>query len=137
MTGASGRRTTRSAQVPAARAADSGAEGDLRALFGQSMAVFASLAGPAHMLEAANPAFFAAIGGPERTRTGVPLGQLMPELTAQGFIGLLDRVYRTGEAHVGRNARVMLGEGRRRARRSSTSPTSPAWTPAATSWAYG
>ncbi|MGW0033569.1 SpoIIE family protein phosphatase [Streptomyces sp. NPDC003314] len=111
MTGASGRRTPLSAQVPAARAADGGAEGDLRALFGQSMAVFASLSGPAHMLEAANPAFFAAIGGPERTRTGVPLGQLMPELVGQGFIGLLDRVYRTGEAHVGRNARVMLGEG--------------------------
>ncbi|MEU0234194.1 MULTISPECIES: SpoIIE family protein phosphatase [unclassified Streptomyces] len=111
MTGASGRRTPRSARVPAARAADGGAEGDLRALFGQSMAVFASLAGPAHMLETANPAFFAAIGGPERTRTGVPLGQLMPELVAQGFIALLDRVYRTGEAHVGRNARVLLGEG--------------------------
>ncbi|MFJ3538457.1 SpoIIE family protein phosphatase [Streptomyces sp. NPDC090109] len=111
MTGASGRRTPLSAQVPAARAADGGTEGDLRALFGQSMAVFASLSGPAHMLEAANPAFFAAIGGPERTRTGVPLGQLMPELVGQGFIGLLDRVYRTGEAHVGRNARVILGEG--------------------------
>ncbi|MFE5515730.1 SpoIIE family protein phosphatase [Streptomyces sp. NPDC056529] len=114
MTDASGRRTPRPAQalpVPAARTADDGAEDDLRALFGQSMAVFASLAGPAHMLETANPAFFAAIGGPERTRTGVPLGQLMPELVAQGFIALLDRVYRTGKAHVGRNARVLLGEG--------------------------
>ncbi|MFB7029936.1 MULTISPECIES: SpoIIE family protein phosphatase [unclassified Streptomyces] len=115
MTGASGRRTSRPAQpspVPTARAAGTGVEDDLRALFGQSMAVFASLAGPAHMLETANPAFFAAIGGPERTRTGVPLGQLMPELAAQGFIGLLDRVYRTGKAHVGRNARVLLGEGK-------------------------
>ncbi|WP_435190750.1 SpoIIE family protein phosphatase [Streptomyces sp. bgisy126] len=114
MTGASGRRTSRPAQaspVPAARTAGDGVEDDLRALFGQSMAVFASLAGPAHMLETANPAFFAAIGGPERTRTGVPLGQLMPELAAQGFIALLDRVYRTGKAHVGRNARVLLGEG--------------------------
>ncbi|WP_234352371.1 MULTISPECIES: GAF domain-containing SpoIIE family protein phosphatase [unclassified Streptomyces] len=97
--------------MPTARAAEHSAEGDLRALFGQSMAVFASLAGPAHMVETANPAFFAAIGGPERTRTGVPLGQLMPELVAQGFIALLDGVYRTGKAHVGRNARVILGEG--------------------------
>ncbi|MFE5730035.1 SpoIIE family protein phosphatase [Streptomyces sp. NPDC056528] len=115
MTGVSGQQAPRPARpssVPAARAAaDDGAEGDLRALFGQSMAVFASLAGPAHMLEAANPAFFAAIGGPERTRTGVPLGQLMPELAAQGFLALLDRVYRTGTTHVGRNARVLLGEG--------------------------
>ncbi|MFF0261762.1 SpoIIE family protein phosphatase [Streptomyces microflavus] len=98
--------------VPAARtAASSGEEDDLRSLFGQSIALFASMAGPAHLLEAANPAFFAAIGGMERTRTGVPLGQLMPELVEQGFIALLDRVYRTGEAYTGRDARVMLGEG--------------------------
>lgn len=87
------------------------ADSDLRALFGQSSAVFASLAGPAHMLEAANAAFFAAIGGPGRTRTGVPLGQLMPELVGQGFMTLLDRVHRTGKAHTGRDVRVALGEG--------------------------
>ncbi|MFD5536768.1 SpoIIE family protein phosphatase [Streptomyces sp. NPDC127079] len=87
------------------------AERDLRVLFGQSTAVFASLAGPAHMVEAANPAFFTAIGGETRARTGVPLGQLMPELADQGFIGLLDRVFRTGERHVGRSTRVVLGTG--------------------------
>ncbi|MFD4273365.1 GAF domain-containing SpoIIE family protein phosphatase [Streptomyces cyaneofuscatus] len=102
----------RTGPVPAARtAASSDGEDDLRSLFGQSMALFASMAGPAHLLEAANPAFFAAIGPIERTRTGVPLGQLMPELVEQGFIALLDRVYRTGEAYTGRDARVMLGEG--------------------------
>ncbi|GAB1331834.1 SpoIIE family protein phosphatase [Streptomyces sennicomposti] len=89
----------------------SSAEDDLRALFGQSTAVFASLAGPAHLLETANAAFFTAIGGSERTRTGVPLGQLMPELLAQGFIGLLDQVYRTGKPYTGRDARVVLGQG--------------------------
>ncbi|MEU4039719.1 SpoIIE family protein phosphatase [Streptomyces collinus] len=87
------------------------AEHDLRALFGESTAVFASLAGPAHMVEAANPAFFAAIGGEARARTGVPLGRLAPELSDQGFLALLDRVYRTGERHVGRGARVVLGTG--------------------------
>ncbi|MEU6485341.1 GAF domain-containing SpoIIE family protein phosphatase [Streptomyces sp. NPDC046887] len=91
--------------------AGGGAEDDLRALFGQSTAVFASLAGPAHMLETANDAFFAAIGGSERTRTGVPLGQLMPELAEQGFTALLDRVYRTGKPFTGRDARVVLGQG--------------------------
>ncbi|MFE3627296.1 GAF domain-containing SpoIIE family protein phosphatase [Streptomyces goshikiensis] len=87
------------------------AEDDLRALFGQSTAVFASLAGPAHMLEAANDAFFAAIGGGERTDTRVPLGQLMPELVSQGFTSLLDRVYRTGEPYTGRDARLVVGKG--------------------------
>ncbi|MBT3162864.1 SpoIIE family protein phosphatase [Streptomyces sp. Vc74B-19] len=70
------------------------------------------MAGPAHVLEAANPAFFTAIGGERRERTGVPLGDLLPELKAQGFLALLDQVYRTGERHVGRDTRVVLGVGR-------------------------
>ncbi|WP_051789666.1 SpoIIE family protein phosphatase [Streptomyces sp. NRRL S-1022] len=84
---------------------------DLSLLFGPSTALFASMAGPAHVLEAANPAFFAAIGGAQRERTGVPLAELMPELTGQGFVALLDHVYRSGVRHVGRDARVLLGVG--------------------------
>ncbi|MFD3328019.1 SpoIIE family protein phosphatase [Streptomyces sp. NPDC058701] len=114
MTGAPEQQAPPSVHEPGAAMVRTGVGGsvedDLRALFGQSPAVFASMAGPAHMLEAANPAFFAAIGGPGRTRTGVPLAQLMPELVEQGFIGFLDRVYRTGKAHIGRDARVVLGE---------------------------
>ncbi|CAL9348045.1 SpoIIE family protein phosphatase [Streptomyces sp. enrichment culture] len=82
---------------------------DLALLFGMSIALFASMAGPAHVLESANPAFFAAIGGGRRERTGVPLTELMPELEAQGFLGLLDQVYRSGERHVGRDTRVVIG----------------------------
>ncbi|MFD4542636.1 SpoIIE family protein phosphatase [Streptomyces bauhiniae] len=88
-----------------------GQDDDLRALFGHSTAVFASLAGPAHMLESANPAFFAAIGDAERARTGLPLAELMPELAEQGLVGLLDRVYRTGQSVTGRDRRVVLGSG--------------------------
>jgi serine phosphatase RsbU (regulator of sigma subunit) len=86
------------------------AEEDLRALFGQSSAVFASLAGPAHVLEAANTAFFSAIAG-ERERVGLPIGQLIPELAEQGVLAPLDRVYRGGKRHVARDTRVMLGSG--------------------------
>ncbi|MEU4877103.1 SpoIIE family protein phosphatase [Streptomyces sp. NPDC021608] len=82
---------------------------DLSLLFGTSTALFASMAGPAHVLESANPAFFAAIGHGRRERTGVPLGELMPELEAQGFLGLLDHVHRSGERHVGRDTRVVIG----------------------------
>ncbi|WP_410813909.1 GAF domain-containing protein [Micromonospora sp. 067-2] len=93
----------------AATVAGRGASGDdLRALFGQSTAVFASLSGPAHLVETANPAFFATIGE-ERARTGVPLADLMPELAGQGFIALLDQVHRTGEPYTGRDVRVVLG----------------------------
>jgi GAF domain-containing protein len=96
------------AAVPAA--AEQAAEEDLRALFGQSIAVFASLAGPAHLVETANPAFFAAIGE-ERARTGVALAELLPELADQGFIALLDKVFGTGEPYTGRDVRVVLGSG--------------------------
>ncbi|MEW2328642.1 GAF domain-containing protein [Micromonospora chersina] len=106
MTAVSGQRSTAASSPVAGHAA----EEDLRALFGQSIAVFASLAGPAHVVEAANPAFFATIGE-ERARTGVAVAELMPELAAQGFIALLDEVYRTGEPYVGRDARVVLGTG--------------------------
>lgn len=113
MTHVPGEKAVRSAEASSGvRANGQGrSEDDLRALFGQSTAVFASLAGPAHMLEAANAAFFTAIGGGERTRTGVPLGQLLPELAGQGFLALLDQVYRTGKPYIGRDARVVLGEG--------------------------
>ncbi|MBB5957313.1 GAF domain-containing protein [Saccharothrix tamanrassetensis] len=94
--------------VPAG--AGQAAEEDLRVLFGQSIAVFASLAGPAHVVETANPAFFATIGE-HRARTGVPLVELVPELVGQGFIALLDRVYRSGEPYTGRDVRVVLDTG--------------------------
>ncbi|WP_394427954.1 SpoIIE family protein phosphatase [Streptomyces sp. SGAir0957] len=83
----------------------------LHALFGRSSVIFASLTGPAHLVEAANDSFFTAIGRGERARTGLPLAQLMPELAGQGFLTLLDRVYRTGKPYTARDARVMLGTG--------------------------
>ncbi|MEW2377378.1 GAF domain-containing protein [Micromonospora sp. NPDC047812] len=79
-------------------------------MFGQSIAVFAALGGPEHLVETANPAFFSAIGE-ERARTGVAIAELMPELAGQGFIALLDQVYRTGEPYTGRDVRVVLGAG--------------------------
>lgn len=65
-------------------------------------------AGPSR--EAANPAFFATIGE-EGARTGVPLANLMPELPGQGFLDLLDEVYRTGQPYTGRDVQVELGTG--------------------------
>ncbi|MCZ7375151.1 GAF domain-containing protein [Micromonospora sp. WMMC250] len=79
-------------------------------MFGQSIAVFALLVGPEHVVESANQAFFDTVGQ-ERAHTGVPLGDLMPELAGQGFIALLDQVYRTGEPYVGRDVRIMVGAG--------------------------
>ncbi|BCJ54454.1 hypothetical protein Asp14428_59290 [Actinoplanes sp. NBRC 14428] len=82
------------------------AEEDVRELFGQSVAVFASLAGSAHVVEAANPAFVAAVGE-ERVRAGVPLGDVLP----QDFRALLDRVFRTGEPGTARDVGIVPATG--------------------------
>ncbi|WP_411104714.1 SpoIIE family protein phosphatase [Streptomyces sp. cmx-4-9] len=99
--------------APAHGGGQGSAEEDLQALFGRSTVLFASMSGPEHVVEAANPAFFQAIGGGERERTGLPIGQLMPELAEQGFTALLDEVYRTGLPYAGRSARALLGGGGR------------------------
>lgn len=77
-------------------------------LFDQAPVIFAALSGPAHLLEAANPAFFEAFGG-DRGRSGVPIGELIPELAPQGVLDRLDAVYRTGTAYRARAGRLVLG----------------------------
>ncbi|MGW6441733.1 GAF domain-containing protein [Lentzea sp. NPDC055074] len=70
------------------------ADEDLRALFGQSTAVFAKFTGATHVVETANPAFQAAFGE-----------------TGQVLAALLDEVHRTGEPRTDRDVRVVLGSG--------------------------
>lgn len=82
------------------------ADEDHRALFGQSTAVFAALAGPDHLVETANPAFFTAIGA-EGATTGVALAGL----TGPEHIDRLDQVFRTGEPQTARDVRVAMGAG--------------------------
>jgi GAF domain-containing protein len=106
MTAVSGQKPTPAAPTGALQGADE----DQRALFGQSTAVFASLTGPTHSVEAANPAFFATIGA-QQVRTGVPLADLMTEPADQGFIARLNQVYRAGEPCTDRDVRVVLGLG--------------------------
>ncbi|MGW2917913.1 SpoIIE family protein phosphatase [Streptomyces angustmyceticus] len=77
-------------------------------LFDQAPVIFVALGGSSHLLEAANPAFFEVFGG-SRTDTGVPIGELVPELASQGVLDRLDAVYRTGTAIRARGARLVLG----------------------------
>src|SRR4051812_24938589 len=99
MTAVSGRRSTADPVVTQRAEQD-----DLRALFGQSSAIFAALSGPTHILESANPAFLALVGE-DRTRTGVALAELFPGLADRGILARLDHVYRTGESHTDRDLR--------------------------------
>ncbi|MDQ6802603.1 MAG: ATP-binding protein [Acidobacteriota bacterium] len=72
----------------------------------QAPAVIAILRGPEHRFELVNPGYQALFKG--RKLLGLPLQEAMPEIKGQGYSELLDKVYATGESHVGREARVML-----------------------------
>jgi len=77
-------------------------------LFGQAPVIFAALGGPRHLLEAANSAFSEVVG-PDRVRIGAPIGELIPEVAAQGLLDRLDAVHRTGRAYRAQGVRLLLG----------------------------
>ena len=78
----------------------------LRDLFDQSPGFVAILHGQRHVFEIANTAYRQLVG--DRPLLGLPVGEALPEVVAQGFIDLLDQVYRTGEPYIGRGISVML-----------------------------
>jgi two-component sensor histidine kinase len=72
----------------------------LQQLFEQSPTFTTVLRGPEHRYELMNAAYKQLIGN--RAKIGQAVVEALPEVEAQGFIALLDTVYRTGEAYVGR-----------------------------------
>ena len=85
----------------------------LHALFENAPAFVCILRGPDHVFELVNP-LFQRLVGKDRALVGLPARDGMPEMVEQGFIGLLDGVYRTGEPFIGREAKVrldLLGDG--------------------------
>ena len=92
-----------------ARAAAERAEGQLREVFAQAPAFMAVLKGPTHVFEFANEAYVHLVN--HRDIIGKPIANALPEVVGQGFVGLLDRVLASGQAHVGRATPVMLESG--------------------------
>ena len=78
----------------------------LRGVFDQLPAAVCLLTGPEHVFEFTNPGFQSLIGG--RSVDGLAAAEALPELAEQGFIELLDHVYRSGEQYVGREVSVVL-----------------------------
>ncbi len=74
-------------------------------LFRQAPAFFAVLRGPTHVFEMTNPPYQELIG---RDVVGKSVVEAVPESEEQGFIRLLDGVYQTGEAFVGRSTPLQL-----------------------------
>src|SRR3984885_9694598 len=78
----------------------------LRDMFVQSPNFSALLQGPEHRFVLTNPAYERLIG--HRNVIGLTVREAVPEAGRQGFIDLLDNVFATGKAFVGRNVEIVL-----------------------------
>ncbi|GAA4389050.1 hypothetical protein GCM10027048_32250 [Hymenobacter coalescens] len=79
----------------AARVAAETQYAQLQRVLDQAPALLCILAGPELVVEFTNAAYRQLLGG--RELVGQPLGQALPELAAQGYLDLLDKVYHSGE----------------------------------------
>ena len=66
-------------------------------LFDQAPTFLALLQGPDHVFEMANPAYLALVG--QRPVVGRKLADALPDAVEQGYLALLDEVYRTGQPY--------------------------------------
>jgi two-component sensor histidine kinase len=72
----------------------------LQDLFEQAPSFITVLSGPEHRYELMNAAYKQLVGN--RAAIGQSVLEALPEVESQGFIALLDSVYRSGKAYVGR-----------------------------------
>jgi PAS domain S-box-containing protein len=80
------------------------AEARLARVLRQTPAAIAVLLGPDHVMQSANEMFVRLLG--RRDYVGRPARESAPELGAQGFLALMDTVYRTGVPCEGREAHL-------------------------------
>jgi PAS domain S-box-containing protein len=73
------------------------------ALFEQAPTFMAMLRGPEHVFELANPSYLKLIG--QREIIGRTVADALPEAAAQGYVELLDEVYRSGKPYAANGAR--------------------------------
>jgi signal transduction histidine kinase/DNA-binding response OmpR family regulator len=78
----------------------------LRRMFEQAPSFMCLLSGPEHRFELANEAYRQLVG--ERELLGLSVREALPEVEGQGYFELLDSVYRSGQAFVGRKLEVGL-----------------------------
>jgi PAS domain S-box-containing protein len=75
-------------------------------LFTHAPAFAAVLRGPGHVFELANPPYLELVGN--RDVLGKSVREALPEIEGQGYLELLDEVFRSGRPHAGRGVRVLL-----------------------------
>lgn len=79
----------------------------LHNLFMDAPSMIAVLRGPDHVIELAN-AFYLKATGTDTDIIGKSVAEALPEVVNQGFIELLDTVYRSGKAYVGNEILIKL-----------------------------
>jgi PAS domain S-box-containing protein len=84
-------------------------ERQLADVFRHAPSFMAVVRGPDHVFERANDRYTELVSG--RELIGRTVGEAIPEVVPQGYVDLLDRVYRTGEPFVGEGTRVLLDPG--------------------------
>jgi PAS domain S-box-containing protein len=78
----------------------------LEEVFRQAPTFLAILHGPDHVFHLANDAYYQVVG--HRKLLGRRVVDALPEVVAQGFVGILDEVLRTGTPFIGRELPIML-----------------------------
>ena len=81
----------------------------LNNFFMQAPVAFCLFKTPDHVYEFANPDYFKLVGRVDII--GKPLREVFPELAGQGFIELMDNVYKTGKPFIGKEMPLYLKEG--------------------------
>lgn len=76
-------------------------------LFMNAPAQISVLRGPKHIFELANKPYMQMVGS-KRNLIGTPIRQAIPELKQQGIFEILDNVYKTGNAFIGKEKTIKL-----------------------------
>jgi PAS domain S-box-containing protein len=95
--------TTRTVQAERRRLGESE---QLQRLFARAPGFMAVVRGPEHVFEMANASFLQLVG--RHSITGMSVREALPEVAGQGFISLLDELYRTGDPFTGKGVEILL-----------------------------
>ena len=100
------RETTASVALRDARQVE---RGGFLQVFEVALGAVALLDGPDHVFRFVNSDYVRLVG--RHDIVGKPIREGLPEVVEQGFIAVLDKVFQTGEANLGRNTPVTLQSG--------------------------
>ena len=75
-------------------------------LFDQAPTFLAMLRGPDHVIKLANPGYLAIVG--HRPVLGRKLADALPEAATQGYVAILDEVYRSGRPYTARASKYVI-----------------------------